>query len=42
MEGLERERRRARDLESKVEEAEVVKAEYLVRVEEIEGVLGSL
>ena len=41
-EAVERERRRAEEMEGGMREAETVKVEYLARVEQIEGILSNL
>ena len=41
-EALVRERKRAEEMEGRVREAEIIKMEYVARVEQIEGILANL
>jgi hypothetical protein len=41
-EAVERERKRAEEMEGRVREAEIIKMEYVARVEQIEGILANL
>lgn len=41
-EALDRERKRAEEMEGRVREAEIIKMEYVARVEQIEGILANL
>ena len=41
-EALDRERKRAEEMEGRVREAEIIKMEYVTRVEQIEGILANL
>ena len=41
-EALDRERNRAEEMEGRVREAEIIKMEYVARVEQIEGILANL
>ena len=41
-EALDRERKRAEEMEGRVREAEIIKMDYVARVEQIEGILANL
>ena len=41
-EALDRERKRAEEMEGRIREAEIIKMEYVARVEQIEGILANL
>lgn len=41
-EALNRERKRAEEMEGRVREAEIIKMDYVARVEQIEGILANL